>query len=93
MDRYQDKYIDDLYKTGVRNVHLRCCASCYPYPYDSPNFTDFLNALDRVVTKCLDGGIIPIVTWANGDAASATEEDRINYLNWWGTGCRETEDK
>ncbi|XP_053385984.1 uncharacterized protein LOC128550641 [Mercenaria mercenaria] len=85
IEKYNESNIQDVYDAGFRNVRLRCTASFYPYPYNSTNFTTlFLDNLEKVVDKCLEVGVAPIISWANVPAQNyATQEDEDNFVTWW----------
>ncbi|XP_031570675.1 LOW QUALITY PROTEIN: uncharacterized protein LOC116304999 [Actinia tenebrosa] len=84
LSKYNDQNIQDIYDKGFRNLRLRCRADLYAAPYDTPKFTSFLKDLSRVVDKCLEVGVAPIISWIHHHAeAYASEEDRQNYVTWW----------
>ena len=84
LSKYNDKNIQDIHSKSFQNVRLRSRADLYSAPYNSTDFSTFLSSLARVVDKCLQVGIVPIVSWIHHDAeAWATEDDRTNYVTWW----------
>lgn len=81
---YKDKNIEDVFSKNFRNLRLRCRADLYSAPYNNSAFTEFLNSLTKVVDKCLEVGVTPIISWIHHHAeAYATEKDRRNYVAWW----------
>ena len=91
---YQPKNIHDVYDRGFRNLRLRCRPEPYEKPYNSSDFTRFLNKLEEVVDKCIEVGVAPIISWENQEAAAyATEEERKLYLRWWKKVAEKLRDK
>ena len=91
---YQPKNIHDVYDRGFRNLRLRCRPEPYEKPYNSSDFTRFLNKLEEVVDKCIEVGVAPIISWENHQAeAYATEEERELYLLWWKKVAEKLRDK
>ena len=94
--KYRAQNIQDIYDKGFRNVRLRTKADL-PYitpPYDDDNFELFLTRLSEVVDRCIEVGVAPIICWEHHEAeANATEEERQNYLNWWGKVAKKLKDK
>ncbi|XP_078374697.1 uncharacterized protein LOC144658201 isoform X2 [Oculina patagonica] len=91
---YKDKNIEDIYSKNFRNVRLRCRADLYSAPYNNPAFTEFLNSLTKVVDKCLEVGVAPIISWIHHHAeAYATDEDRQNYVSWWKAVATQLKDR
>ena len=56
---YNPKNIQDAYDRGFRNLRLRCRADLYQKPYDSNDFTRFLDKLEKVVDNCIEVGVAP----------------------------------
>ncbi|XP_078371207.1 uncharacterized protein LOC144654856 isoform X2 [Oculina patagonica] len=84
LSKYNDKNIEDIFSKNFRNVRLRSRADLYPAPYNTKKFDEFLDSLTKVVDKCLEVGVAPIISWINHHAeAYATDEDRQNYVAWW----------
>lgn len=92
--KYNDKNIQDIHSKNFRNVRLRSRADLYPAPYNSADFSTFLASLSRVVDKCIEVGIAPIVSWIHHRAeAWATEDDRTNYVTWWTAVAKKLKNK
>lgn len=82
--KYNGKNIEDIYNRGFRNVRLRSRADLYTAPYNNTSFAWFLGNLTIVVDKCLQVGVVPIISWIHHHAeAFASESDRQNYITWW----------
>lgn len=95
LKNYDPQNIQDIYDAGFRNLRLRSCAACYPYPYNTTNFTNtFLGGLEDVVDRCLEVGVTPIISWANSIALTySNEEDEVNYIRWWSKVANRLRDK
>lgn len=75
-------------------MRLRSRADLYPAPYNSADFSTFLASLSRVVDKCIEVGIAPIVSWIHHHAeAWATDADRTNYVTWWTAVAKKLKNK
>lgn len=84
LEKYNHKNIKDIYERGFRNVRLRSRADLYSAPYNDTKFNWFLGNLTIVVDKCLETGVVPIISWIHHHAeAFASEADRQNYVTWW----------
>ncbi|XP_028401106.1 uncharacterized protein LOC114524176 [Dendronephthya gigantea] len=86
LSKYNDTNIDDIFNKGFRNLRLRARADLIygigPKPCNS--MESFLQNLTTVVDKCLDVGIVPIISWIHhADEINATEKARENYVWWW----------
>lgn len=91
MKRYREQNIQHVYDAGFRNLRLRCSSNPYPYGDD---FTTFLSNLTTVVDKCLEVGVMPIISWADSKSRIyATEVNRTNYLSWWEQVARLFQDR
>lgn len=94
MSHYKGQNIVDIFSKGFRNVKLRSRADLYVSPYDAINFTWFLRNLKIVVDKCLENGVVPIISWNNHEAeALASDYDRENYVTWWTAVASELKDR
>lgn len=95
LENYNPQNIYDIYNAGFRNLRLRSCAGCYPYPYNTTNFTvTFLNGMETVVDKCLEVGVTPIISWAHGVAEGRADgTDRRNFIRWWKKVANKLKDK
>ena len=83
---YRPENIQDIYDRGFRNLRFRVRADLYcpPHNNDSIHFTWFLDKLEEVVDRCLEVGVVPIISWIRHEAeAFATKEHRRNYVEWW----------
>ena len=86
---YNKQHVADVYNRGFRNLRIRCRADL-----EGLNMTVFLKNLDTVIDDCLNGGIYPVVSWIHYAAeAFATEQDRLNYIDWWKTVATKLKDK
>jgi len=84
LEKYHNKNVKDVYDRGLRNLRLRSRADLYTAPYNDSKFAWFLGNLTIVVDKCLETGVVPIISWIHHHAeAFATEADRENYVTWW----------
>lgn len=97
LSKYHDRNIhvgQDIHSKNFRNVRLRSRADLYSAPYNTADFSRFLNSLSTVVDECLEVGITPIVSWIHHEAeANATEEDRTNYVTWWKAVAKKLKNK
>ena len=94
--KYNPQNIQDLKDLGFRHIRLRCKADLYDsYSNSSERFRNvFLANLVKVVDKCIDNGIAPIVTFRHLELETrANETDRQNYLEWWRLVAEELKDK
>ncbi|KAL9970425.1 hypothetical protein ACROYT_G022801, partial [Oculina patagonica] len=92
--KYNDKNIEDIFSKNFRNVRLRCRADLFSAPYNTTGFTEFLASLTKVVDKCLEVGVTPIISWIHHQAeAYSTEEDRKNYVTWWTTVAKQLKNR
>ena len=92
--KYRDDNIQDIYDIGFRNVRLRSRADLYDPPYENQDFDDYLGNLTKVVDKCIEVGVAPIISWIHHkDEAIATNEARQNYVTWWTKVAEKLKDK
>lgn len=77
---YRPQNIQDIYDKGFRNLRIRCRTGI-----PRLDINTFLPKLEKVVDECIKVGITPIVSWLNHEAeAVASDNDRKDYVNWWG---------
>lgn len=77
--KYNPKNIQDVYDRGYRNLRLRCRTGLKDLQMDI-----FLDQLNRVVDRCLEVGVVPIISWINHQAeADGTDDQREEYVSWW----------
>ena len=94
LSTYNDKNIEDIFSKDFRNVRLRSRADLYSAPYNTHDFDRFLASLTKVVDKCIEAGVAPIISWIHHHAeAHATEADRRNYVDWWTAVAKQLKDK
>lgn len=87
--KYNRQNIEDIYNRNFRNLRLRCRADL-----DDLDMTVFLNNLETVVDDCLEVGIVPIISWIHHEAeAYATDQQRLDYLQWWTDVATRLKDK
>ncbi|KAK3755986.1 hypothetical protein QZH41_003338 [Actinostola sp. cb2023] len=92
--KYNPKNIEDIHARGFRNVRLRSKADLYSSPFNTSDFAWFLGNLTVVVDKCLEVGVIPIISWIHHRAeAYASEADRRDYVTWWTAVANQLRDK
>ena len=54
----------------------------------------FLRELNMIVDKCLEVGVVPIISWINHQAeAEGSDQQMKAYVAWWKTVAESLKDK